>query len=624
MRYRSLHDFVTRLQSMGELCRIPTAVSPVLEITEIADRMVKHGGPALLFEHNGTRFPLLINAFASDTRMAAALGVKDLDQIPADLEGLLAGMMAMKDSGTVQKLRMLPQALQMARWLPRKQKGRGSCQEVMMEHPDLGELPVLTCWPNDGGPFITLPLVHTMDPITGQQNIGMYRMQVYDGQTTGMHWHLHKDGAAHFRKYRELGQRMPVTVTLGGDPAYSYAATAPLPPILDELMFAGVLRKRGVHLVKSLHSEIWIPEDSDIVIEGYVDPAEPLRVEGPFGDHTGFYSLADQYPVFHITTITHRKNAIYPTTIVGIPPQEDLWLGKATEKIFLMPVRKAVAPEVTGMHMPAVGVFHNLVLTSVAAHYPGQAQKVASALWGAGQMMFNKIVALLPEDLDVEDYPLVAKTLASNVDPALDIFFNTGPLDVLDHASRNFAFGSKMGLDATNQRALPTPVIASADVLESLRAIQGVVDIYADLIFDGIPLVFVFVHKSQANVREIHEAVTPVLTPNSIRFAIYLDHEALGLAVSDLLWLAAGNIDPQRDFFMGQGHKLAGFDATRKTLLHDAFRRDWPNLTTMNRETIQWVSQRWNEYQCGKLLSSPSEKYLGYQQGEGAVAHPGE
>lgn len=626
MGYHSLHDFVLRLEQMGELQRISAPVSTVLEITEIADRMVKNNGPALLFEQNGTSFPLLINAFASDTRMAAALGVEQLDDIPADLEGLLEGLMSLKDARLGRKLKMLPQAIRMSRWLPRREKGRGSCQEVMMEQPDLHKLPVLTCWPHDGGPFITFPLVHTKDPVTGQQNIGMYRMQVYDKQTTGMHWHLHKDGAAHYRKYRELGQKMPVTVTLGGDPVFTYAATAPLPPILDELMFAGVLRKKGVRLVKSLNSDIWIPEDSDIVIEGYVDPMEPLRTEGPFGDHTGFYSLADLYPVLHVTAITHRRNAIYPTTIVGIPPQEDLWLGKATEKIFLMPVRKAVAPEVTGMHMPAVGVFHNLVLTSVAAHYPGQAQKVASALWGAGQMMFNKIVALLPENTQVEDYAHVVRILSENTNPATDIFFNTGPLDVLDHSSRTFAYGSKMGIDATNHRKLSAPVHPDAETLKKITQTPGVCSLYTALVNDQIPVVFVFVNKEQGVVKEIHRAVADELFKWHIRFAIYLDHDAASLEVPDMLWLAAGNIDPQRDYMpIRQGElTIAGFDATRKTKAADDFHRDWPNLTTMNQQTIQLVDQRWEEYQCGTLLKSPSVRYLGYQQGEGAVAFSGE
>jgi 4-hydroxy-3-polyprenylbenzoate decarboxylase len=623
MKYASMLDFVTRLEEMGELQRIEVDVSTVLEITEIADRMVKGGGPALLFTSNGTRFPLLINAFASDRRMAAALGVESLDEIAAHLDGLMQDVMRAKDAGLFGKMGMLPRAMKVAAWMPKRMPGRrGACQEVVMERPDLTQLPVLTCWPCDGGPFITLPLVHTRDPETGQQNTGMYRMQVYDKLTTGMHWHLHKDGAAHYRRYRDIGKKMPVTVTLGGDPVHTYASTAPLPPIIDEAMLSGFIRKRGVRLVKSLTNDIWIPEDSDIVIEGYVDPAEELRIEGPFGDHTGFYSLADLYPVFHVTAITHRRHAIYPATIVGVPPQEDLWLGKATGKIFLMPIRKAIAPEVTGMHMPAEGVFHNLVLTSIEKQYPGQAEKVASALWGAGQMMFNKIIALFDRDVDTEDYPQVFAALSECVDPATDIFFNTGPLDVLDHASRTFAYGSKMGIDATRRRSLPPATPPDAGKRDALLSIRGVVDISEEPVLNGTPLLMVFVDKQALiSMQELHANVAAGLGEINIRFVFYLDSEARELPLSACLWLVAGNIDPRRDFIPSSAVvPVAGIDATRKTLKHDGFTRDWPNLTLMNRAMIQHVDARWPDYGLGGLRKSPSLPFLPYQQGEEAVA----
>ena len=320
---------------------------------------------------------------------------------------------------------------------------------MQMDEVDLDRLPVLTTWPFDGGAFITFPVVHTLSEEKALHNMGMYRMQVFDKQTTGMHWHLHKGGAGHYQEYKKAGKRMPVTVTLGGDPAYTYAATAPLPENVDEYMLAGFLRKKQVKLVKCLTNDIYIPEDVDFVLEGYVDPAEELVTEGPFGDHTGYYSLADLYPKFHITKITHRKDAIYPATIVGIPPQEDAYIGLATERIFLAPIKLTMIPEMADMHMPPEGVFHNVVLASIKKSYPGQATKVMNALWGAGQMMFNKLLFIFDEQLKLTDYRQVLQAITDYTHPVDDVLFNRGPMDVLDHASRRFAEGGKMGWDAT-------------------------------------------------------------------------------------------------------------------------------------------------------------------------------
>ncbi|MFO7722840.1 MAG: menaquinone biosynthesis decarboxylase, partial [Bacteroidales bacterium] len=557
-------------------------------------------------------------------RMAAALGARSLDDIPQDLTKLLSMLGKLREKGFSGKLNALPQMLKMSRWLPKRIRGRGACQEVIMSNPDLEKLPVLTCWPHDGGPFITLPLVHTVDPETGQTNTGMYRMQVFDKVSTGMHWHMHKDGASHYRKYQKLGQRMPVTVTLGGDPAFTYAATAPLPPIIDEYLFAGVIRKRGVKLVKSLTNDIWIPADADIVIEGYVDTEEPLRTEGPFGDHTGFYSLADLYPVFHVTAITHRRGAVFPATIVGIPPQEDLWLGKATEKIFLMPIRTTIAPEISDMHMPAAGVFHNLVLASMHSEYPGHARKVASALWGAGQMMFNKIVVLLDEDIDLRNYTDVLDAIFGNTDPEQDLFFSTGPLDVLDHSSRSFAYGSKLGVDATRKSLQRDRVSLSGSFPGQVLSLPGVTGIGNHIIPAGLPFLILYVDKQKTvSVADLHARVSMLAGAEALDYVCYLDHEAAHLDLESALWLMTGNIDPQRDFLRGNnpnGKLLAGFDATRKTRTFDGFDRDWPNLTCMNRETIEKVDKKWESYRLGGFTESPSRKFLPYQQGEGAVA----
>jgi 4-hydroxy-3-polyprenylbenzoate decarboxylase len=629
MRYDSLSDFVNHLESIGELKRISVPVDTRLEITEITDRLVKQDGPALLFEQTGTEFPLLINAYGSDTRMAAALGVETLDDIPHDLAKLLNQLGKLREKGLSGKLNALPQMLKMSRWLPGRVRGRGACQEVIMPSPDLEKLPVLTCWPNDGGPFITLPLVHTVDPETGQSNTGMYRMQVFDKVSTGMHWHMHKDGAAHYRKYQKLGQRMPVTVTLGGDPAYTYAATAPLPPIVDEYLFAGVIRKRGVKLVKSLTNDIWIPADADIVIEGYVETEDPLRTEGPFGDHTGFYSLADLYPVFHVTAITHRRGAIFPATIVGIPPQEDLWIGKATEKIFLMPIKTAIAPEITDMHMPAAGVFHNLVLASMHAEYPGHARKVASALWGAGQMMFNKIVVLLDAKVNLRNYSEVLLSIFRNTDPDRDLFFNTGPLDVLDHSSRSFAYGSKLGVDATGKPTHRDWKSLSPDFLQQIDLLPGVTGIGEHALLAEYPALILYVDKKTGvSIPDIHAQTAMFPGAETLDYICYLDSEAGHLDLEPALWLIAGNIDPQRDFVRARkpnGRMLAGFDATRKTKAFDGFDRDWPNLTCMDRQTIEKVDSHWQTYNLGRFIESPSLKFLPYQQGDGAVAsEPGQ
>ncbi|HJT72355.1 MAG TPA: UbiD family decarboxylase, partial [Chitinophaga sp.] len=348
MAYKHLKHFIDTLEKAGELVRIKTYVDPKLEIAEITDRVSKspNGGKALLFENTGTDFPVLINSMGSYRRMCLALGVQELDDISREIEDLFK-MLSKPKEGILDKLAMLPKLGQFASWMPKVVGGKGACQEVVMTDPDLSRLPVLQCWPKDGGPFITLPVIHTKDPNTGTRNVGMYRMQVFEKGMTGMHWHKHKVSAKHFQEYKKLKKRMPVAVVLGGDPVYTYSATAPLPENVDEYMLAGFLRKQKVELVKCISQpELEVPADADFVIEGYVDPEEELIWEGPFGDHTGYYSLADWYPRFHVTAITHRKDAVYPSTIVGIPPQEDAWIGKATERIFLAPIKMTLVPEI--------------------------------------------------------------------------------------------------------------------------------------------------------------------------------------------------------------------------------------------------------------------------------------
>jgi 4-hydroxy-3-polyprenylbenzoate decarboxylase len=445
MAYNSLTEFVQVLEREGELRRISHPVRAELEITEIADRVMKSGGPALLFENVvGKQIPLLINAFGSMKRMALSLGVKDIEEIALEIQRLIQTKppKSFKD-----KLKILGDLVRLA-GIPPKIIKDGSCQEIVLSDPDLNILPVLTCWPGDAGPFITLPMVFSKDPRTGMRNVGLYRMQVFDARTAGMHWHLHKVGARHYQ--HQQGQRMALAACLGGDPAMIYAATAPLPDQIDEILFTGFLRKKGVELVKGVTVDIEVPANSDIVIEGYVDPTAPFQREGPFGDHTGFYSLADDYPVFHVTCITHRKNPIYPTTIVGRPPMEDAYLGKTTERLFL-PLVRVTLPEITDMNLPVHGVFHNLAIISIRKEYPGHARKVMHALWGLGQMMFTKTLIIVDDDVNVHDLSQVTWVVGNHIDPKRDTVFVEGPVDVLDHAAPVMGFGSKMGIDATKK-----------------------------------------------------------------------------------------------------------------------------------------------------------------------------
>ncbi|HEY6477897.1 MAG TPA: menaquinone biosynthesis decarboxylase [Polyangia bacterium] len=442
-----LAGFVRYLEQRGELRRITQEIDPVLEVSALAQQAVRAGGPALLCERvKGSRYPLLINTYATRRRISWALGVADLDE---HARAILALVKAQPPAGLLDKVRMLPKLARVATAMP-KMVRQAACQEIVETEPDLGKLPVLTTWPEDGGPYITLPMVITRDPDKGTRNVGCYRMQVYDARTTGMHWQLHKTGRRHMRRYKELGQqRMPVAVALGGDPVLAYAATAPLPDGIDEFLFAGFLRRKPVEMVKCKTIDLEVPASADFVLEGYVDVDE-LRREGPFGDHTGYYSLADDYPVFHLTAITRRESPIYATTVVGPPPQEDAWLGKATERLFL-PLLQMTFPEIVDMNLPIEGVFHNLCIVSIKKEYPHHARKICHSLWGMGQMMFAKCIVVVDDDVNVQNVQEVTWRALNNIDAKRDVFFAEGPIDVLDHASQAFGFGGKLGVDATRK-----------------------------------------------------------------------------------------------------------------------------------------------------------------------------
>lgn len=449
MAFDDLRGFLRALEKNGELKRIPFEVDPELEITEFADRSVKTGGPAFLFEKpKGSKVPVLINAFASMRRMEMALDVDDIEQIAQKIAAFIE---MQKPEGFFDKLKMLPKLAEMGSMFP-KNVSSGPCKEVIRRDDfSLDEFPILRCWPGDAGRFITLPMVFSKNPETGKRNCGMYRLQVFDGQTTGMHWQKHKQGAEHYRRFVAEGKqaRMPVAVAIGSDPATIYSAVLPLPPAIDEMLFAGFLRSKAVEMVKCETCDLEVPANSEIVLEGYVAHGE-LRREGPFGDHTGFYSLDDDYPVFHIECITHRKNPIYPTTIVGPPPMEDFYMGKAIERIFL-PLMRTQLPEVRDVCFPAEGIFHNLILISMRKSYPGHARKVMHAIWGLGQAMFSKCIVVVDEDVDVQNVREVVWKALNNIDPQRDIEFALGPIDSLDHSSRLPNFGSKMGVDATTK-----------------------------------------------------------------------------------------------------------------------------------------------------------------------------
>jgi 4-hydroxy-3-polyprenylbenzoate decarboxylase len=457
MSFENLREFIAALEEAGELVRVREPVSVDREITEIADRCMKSpgGGPALLFERPvlrggaPSRAPVAINLFGSFRRMALALETPSLDDVASRITELLKVEVP---DGLAGKLSMLPKLVELARFPPQRATGPAPCQAVVLREQDVdvSAWPHLVCWPGDGGPYLTLGMVITRDPASGTRNMGLYRIQVQGPRELAMHWQRHKVGAAHWRAMAERGERMPVAIALGGDPASMYAASAPLPPAVDEFLFAGFLRRAPVKLVKAVTSDLEVPAEAELVVEGYVDPAEPLVVEGPFGDHTGFYSLADRYPRVHVTAITARRDPIYPATIVGRPPMEDFYLGHATERIFL-PLIRLTMPEVVDYHMPAYGIFHNLVFVAIDKQYPGHASKVMNGLWGQGLMSLAKVLVVLDRDVNVRDPDEAWWVALNHIDPERDVRFTMGPVDVLDHASRAFTFGSKMGIDATRK-----------------------------------------------------------------------------------------------------------------------------------------------------------------------------
>lgn len=600
--YGSLSEFIERLEREGELARVSVRVDPVLEIAEITDRMSKSpgGGKALLFENTGTAFPVITNMFGSQRRMAMALGAESLDEVAGRIDKLISSVLSPKE-GLSDKMRMLPVMGGLARIMPKKKRGRGDCQQVVLRGDEalLSALPVLKCWPADGGRFVTLPMVNTLDPDTGTRNVGMYRMQITGERTTGMHWHVHKTGERHYRAYQRRGGRMPVSVCLGGDPVYTYSAVAPMPDGVDEYLLAGFLRDKPVKLVKCITNDIYVPADCDFVIEGYVDPTEEKFVEGPFGDHTGFYSLEDLYPTFHVTAITHRRGAVYPATIVGIPPQEDAYIAEATEKIFLPPIRAAMQPEIEDLHMPPAGVAHNLALVSIAESYAGQALKVAASLWGAGQMMFDKALVAAPAGTDIRDAEAMA-ALVRRVRIPDDLMFSRGVLDVLDHATATPGVGGKVALDLT-AAAVRAEVPLSAP--EDFFLTEGIDRLEFSLFEQWRILVVHCEPGVQLDIDRFLSA-NPV---RGVNFIVLADTRTFGFTPSELLWFVAANTDPGRDMAVAGGMMV--IDGRTKLPGGAGNPARTPNVVVSSPQTVMQVDLRWDEYGLGKELPSPSERY---------------
>ncbi|RTG99487.1 menaquinone biosynthesis decarboxylase [Thermus scotoductus] len=592
--FRNLEAYLQALERRGELKRIRVPVSSELEITEIADRMVKTGGPALLFETVvGKDFPVAIGLFGTRERTAFALGVRDLDELSEKVARLLE--LKPGRGGISALMGLLPKLPMLKGFFPKRVR-KAPVQEVILkgEAVDLFRLPILKCWPLDGGPFLTLPLVITKDPETGELNVGMYRMQVLDKRSTAMHWQLHKVGRQHLEKARKLGKKLEVAVALGGDPILTYAATAPLPPLpgVSEFHLAGFLRGAPLELTRGVTVDLPVPAEAEFVLEGYIDPEEPLVEEGPFGDHTGFYTPVDLYPRFHVTAITHRKRAIYPATIVGVPPMEDAYLIEASERLFLPPLR-LILPEVVDYHMPPEGVAHNWVNVALRKAYPGQAYKVAYGMLGLGQMMFAKVIVAVDGDVPVKPGFQTLLEALKHALPGRDTLLLRGPMDVLDHSSRGFAFGGKLILDGT--RKLPEEGGEGPFTPRAHQELPHEPEVVAQRQWPGIWGVALRKERP-GQAWALAERLLKAPQSAGIRLLLLADHDVL-LTPEEVLWAVLNNIDPERDARVMPGVEgpVLVLDGTRK-FSEEGFDRVWPERIRMDPRIKALVDSRWEEY----------------------------
>ncbi len=610
--FADVQAFVKFLEDKGQLVRVTEPVTSDLEITEIADRVMKSGGPALLFEHvTGKDFPVVIGLMGTRQRMAWALGVDDLEDIANRLRKLLDIRLG---GGILGLASNLPKLKELANLPPRRIK-TASVQEIVWrgDEVDLSKIPVLTCWPQDGGPFVTLPLVITNDPETGEMNMGMYRMQVMTKNTTGMHWQRHKTGAKHLEKAKKLGRRLEVAVAIGGDPALIYAATAPIPPVpgVNEYSLTGFLRSKRQEVVKGVTVNLEVPANAEFILEGYVDPNEPWVVEGPFGDHTGFYTLEDQYPLFHVTAVTMRSGAIYPATIVGRPPMEDAYLIETTERIFLVPAQ-LILPEIVDYHLPPCGIAHNLVNVTIKKSYPGHAYKVANGMFGLGQAMFTKVAVVCEAGGAVpQDNLAFWRQALLNCVPGRDTVVTKGPTDVLDHSSREWSYGSKLILDGTAKSweeggAItwqPAPPRAATE----LPKLPGILSQAQP----GGGLWFVAVDKTKPRQGlETGESLAVSSQAAGIRLIALLDELTEVTDTDDVFWTLLNNIDPERDSRVVEGPTgpVLVLDGTRK-IASEGFTRLWPDKIVMDEKTVALVDEKWPRYGIpGARLESPTGK----------------
>ena len=600
--YKDLHEFISHLEMEGQLLRIKDPVSNILEITEITDRMSKMpgGGKALLFERvKGYNFPVITNQFGSIRRINMALGSSSLDE----LAGRLHSIINMKPPVTLMdKIKLLPEILSMSRFLPRVRKGVAPCQEVILtgDEVDLTKLPVLFCWPGDGGPFITLPVVFTRSLSDGKRNAGMYRMQIFDKRTTGMHWHIHKDGAHHYHEYKKAGKRMEVAVAVGTDPAVTYAATAPLPRGVDEMLLAGFIRRKPVEMVKCVTVDLEVPANAEFILEGYVDPDE-LRIEGPFGDHTGYYSLKGEYPVFHVTAITHRKNPIYSATIVGKPPMEDCYMALATERLFL-PMIKTILPEIKNYMLPWEGVFHNIAVVAIDKEFPHHAGKVMNGLWGSGQMSFAKMLVIIDDEALLKEGKLLMEYLLNTVDLFSDVTLTKGILDVLDHSAERPLYGSKLGIDITKrvdgEEKRGDDFFHGTKNLASLKYELTALDedfVDVDIAFEHCKnrVIIVSVKKNKGKNSAFFK--NRILHSNICTEGIFVlvDFHIDIKDYSVVLWKLFNNVDPSRDIVLEKNCVI--IDATRKGII-DGHVREWPDDIEMSEDVKRRVDEILKNY----------------------------